>query len=62
LVVFSHDNKKHIYFSKYENKHPKHTHKRNSAMVSKDLKKYEQVNWLVKVSLLKPFVVLSGNQ
>ena len=30
-------------------------------MVSLDLKKHEQVNWLANASLTKPFVLLSDN-
>ena len=31
-------------------------------MVSIDLKKHEQVNWLAKASLTKPFVLFNDNQ
>ena len=31
-------------------------------MVSLDLKKHEQVNWLANASLTKPFVLSSDNQ
>ena len=31
-------------------------------MVSIDLKKHEQVNWLANASLVKPFVLLGGHQ